>query len=63
MGGQVFELQSEKDQKIGLERMMQLNSILISQGKFDELNKASSDLDYCQKLLIEFHLIDKPENN
>jgi hypothetical protein len=63
MGGQVLELQSEKDQKIGLERMMQLNSILISQGKLDELNKASSDLDYCQKLLIQFHLTDESENN
>ena len=61
MGGQVLELQSEKDQRIGREQgreqILSLNHILISQKRYSDLDKASLDPDYCQQLLEEFNLL------
>lgn len=57
MGGQVLELQSEKDQRLGREQMVELTRILISQNRLADLNHALDDPDYCQQLLVEFNLL------
>ena len=38
----------------GIELINQLNQILLSEGKYDELQKASKDKEYQKKLLAEY---------
>ena len=70
MSGQVLELQSEKDQRIsrkigrksGQDQILSLSHIMISQGRYADLNKATLDPDYCQQLLEEYHLTDESDD-
>ena len=41
----------------GIELINQLNQILLSEGKYDELQKASKDKEYQKKLLSEYGLL------
>lgn len=41
----------------GIELINQLNQILLSEGKYDELQKASKDKEYQKKLLAEYGLL------
>ncbi len=43
----------------GIELINQLNQILLSEGKYDELQKASKDKEYQKKLLAEYGLNEK----
>ena len=39
----------------------QLNQILLSEGKYDELQKASKDKEYQKKLLAEYGLLNEKQ--
>ena len=39
----------------------QLNQILLSEGKYDELQKASKDKEYQKKLLVEYGLLNEKQ--
>ena len=41
----------------GIELINQLNQILLSEGKYDELQKSSKDKEYQKKLLSEYGLL------
>ena len=43
----------------GIELINQLNQILLSEGKYDELQKASKDKEYQKKLLAEYGLLNE----
>lgn len=43
----------------GIELIIQLNQILLSEGKYDELQKASKDKEYQKKLLAEYGLLNE----
>ena len=45
----------------GIELINQLNQILLSQGKYDELQKASKDKEYQKKLLSEYGLLNEKQ--
>ena len=45
----------------GLELINQLNQILLSEGKYDELQKASKDKEYQKKLLAEYGLLNEKQ--
>ena len=45
----------------GLELINQLNQILLSQGKYEELQKASKDKEYQKKLLAEYGLLNEKQ--
>ena len=47
----------------GLELINQLNQILLSEGKYDELQKASKDKEYQKKLLAEYGLFNENKVN
>ena len=45
----------------GIELINQLNQILLSQGKYEELQKASKDKEYQKKLLAEHGLLNEKQ--
>lgn len=45
----------------GIELINQLNQILLSEGKYDELQKASKDKEYQKKLLAEYGLLNEKQ--
>ena len=45
----------------GIELINQLNQILLSEGKYDELQKASKDKEYQKKLLSEYGLLNEKQ--
>ena len=45
----------------GIELINQLNQILLSQGKYEELQKASKDKEYQKKLLAEYGLLNEKQ--
>ena len=45
----------------GIELINQLNQILLSEGKYDELQKASNDKEYQKKLLAEYGLLNEKQ--
>ena len=45
----------------GIELINQLNQILLSEGKYDELQKASKDKEYQEKLLAEYGLLNEKQ--
>lgn len=45
----------------GLELINQLNQILLSEGKYDELQKSSKDKEYQKKLLSEYGLLNEKQ--
>lgn len=45
----------------GIELINQLNQILLSEGKYDELQKASKDKVYQKKLLAEYGLLNEKQ--
>lgn len=45
----------------GIELINQLNQILLSEGKYDELQKASNDKKYQKKLLAEYGLLNEKQ--
>lgn len=45
----------------GIELIIQLNQILLSEGKYDELQKASKDKEYQKKLLAEYGLLNEKQ--
>ena len=45
----------------GIELINQLNQILLSEGKYDELQKASNDKEYQKKLLAEYKLLNEKQ--
>lgn len=45
----------------GIELINQLNKILLSEGKYDELQKASKDKEYQKKLLAEYGLLNEKQ--
>lgn len=45
----------------GIELINQLNQILLSEGKYDELQKASKDKEYQKKLLVEYGLLNEKQ--
>ena len=45
----------------GIELINQLNHILLSEGKYDELQKASKDKEYQKKLLAEYGLLNEKQ--
>ena len=47
----------------GIELINQLNQILLSEGKYDELQKASKDKEYQKKLLAEYGLLNENKVN
>ena len=46
----------------GIELINQLNQILLSEGKYDELQKASKDKEYQKKLLAEYGLLNEKQD-
>ena len=48
-------------QEQGIELINQLNQILLSEGKYDELQKASKDKEYQKKLLAEYGLLNEKQ--
>ena len=46
---------------LGVELINQLNQILLSEGKYDELQKASNDKEYQKKLLAEYGLLNEKQ--
>ena len=51
----------EQGLKQGIELINQLNQILLSEGKYDELQKASKDKEYQKKLLSEYGLLNEKQ--
>ena len=51
----------EQGLKQGIELINQLNQILLSEGKYDELQKASKDREYQKKLLSEYGLLNEKQ--
>lgn len=45
----------------GIELINQLNQILLSEGKYDGLQKASKDKEYQKKLLAEYGLLNEKQ--
>ena len=45
----------------GIELINQLNQILLSEGKYDELQKASKDKEYQKRLLAEYGLLNEKQ--
>ena len=45
----------------GIELINQLNQILLSEGKYEELQKASKDKEYQKKLLAEYGLLNEKQ--
>ena len=45
----------------GIELINQLNQILLSEGKYDELQKASKDKEYQKKLLSDYGLLNEKQ--
>ena len=45
----------------GIDLINQLNQILLSEGKYDELQKASKDKEYQKKLLAEYGLLNEKQ--
>ena len=45
----------------GIELINQLNQILLSEGKYDELQKSSKDKAYQKKLLAEYGLFNEKQ--
>lgn len=45
----------------GIELINQLNQILLFEGKYDELQKASKDKEYQKKLLAEYGLLNEKQ--
>ena len=45
----------------GIELINQLNQILLSEDKYDELQKASKDKEYQKKLLAEYGLLNEKQ--
>ena len=45
----------------GIELINQLNQILLSEGKYDELQKASKDKEYQKKLVAEYGLLNEKQ--
>ena len=45
----------------GIELINQLNQILLSEGKYDELQKATKDKEYQKRLLAEYGLLNEKQ--
>ena len=61
LGQGIYQEGLEQGLEQGIELINQLNQILLSEGKYDELQKASKDKEYQKRLLAEYGLLNEKQ--